>query len=573
MEQNNNDKNQLLKTGVKAVMQHALIPVKTAIWSGILTILPYLLAGILIFIVIFCVYMGGLEQIDEIYSTAGDLGERMANAVSLHGFKTNEDLEKDEEGKFFKMLELYTSVFSFDNYDVSLLSQTLLYEGSNEERIYLTESNSSNLDDVSLENPGSAVWGFVKNIFTNYQRGFLTSYAGQSQYLKANKNMLSNAVALKKCKLLTITNDERLQCYKGYLTAEYNIYADGQIDLGLLETDVEPGYLILDNNIFVAGYAILNDGFTINDVYYENMSSFINNLSLFSNNVIIRSFNLFIENMKYSIMIALFGDIADVTDLHFYYDGYIVKNLKEEYKVTRNDGYDDDSNTIDEMQAFFDKDIILEERKNRRKTSNDILELVETYFDLTYGYNDETKRASFMPVKGSGSYATGISTEPIPDEDLKEFSSPTTSACSLTSCFGIYGGNWGCDPHKGVDVDASGGIYSICDGTVTLTGMYNDKSASAIEVKCNINGKTYNVRYLHMPLTDVNKWNPGDYVPAGTYLGQQGAVGEGVSGAHLHLDISVGGHYVNPEALVSTCGTSLNCESARNYCGPSSYYN
>ena len=37
------------------------------------------------------------------------------------------------------------------------------------------------------------------------------------------------------------------------------------------------------------------------------------------------------------------------------------------------------------------KDIILEERKNRRKTSNDILELVETYFDLTYGYNDETE--------------------------------------------------------------------------------------------------------------------------------------------------------------------------------------
>lgn len=591
MEQNNNEK-EMLKTGAKLALKAASAPVKTMIWTTILTVLPYLFIGLLLFIVIFCVYFGTLEQVDEIYSGAQSVGERMGNVVSLYGFKTAEELEEDEENKFFKTLQMYKDIFDFSTEDISLLTQTLLYEGSNEEKIYLSEIKKDDgfelFDDEG--NFKGKFWTIVKNIITSFQRGFSTSFDGASQFLKANKNLLVPATALRKCKNLANENSKATeQCFRGYLVAEYNTVTDWEIDCNYgknllfcdkpIDKDVEPGFLVLPNNIVGEVIAEGNQVFNI-------MNTF---LKLFSKVTIQWGIGQkvatwvadFTKNMREALNLFIFGQLADEEDTHFYYDGYIVENLKEFYKLYNNVCYDDETcndandkmNIIEKIKHLmeeYDPEVIKQERQNRRKVADSIIELTETYYELTYGYS-KLEDFKFLPNQGSSSFAYGTSCAPISKDDLKYFSSPTNS-CSLNSCFGVYGGGWACTPHKGVDINAPSGIYSVCDGTVTMRGMYNDGSASAVEVQCNINGNVYTVRYLHMPMSSVNKWNVGDKVPIGTYIGEQGAVGNGVTGAHLHLDISLNGSYVNPEALVSNCSFNNNCESARNSCQSQGQY-
>lgn len=423
--ENNNEKGQMVKDSAKLALKAATAPIKTMIWGAVATILPYILVGLFIFIVIFCVYFGTLEQIDQIIDDSEDWGERLGHAVSLYGFKTTEEVEKTEEGKYFFMLKLYQKVFKFDNYEISLINKTLLYEGSSEERIYLSEvpsdydeenpndydtNRNGNTDIMQDNDEGSgsstkigSFWEFIKTIITNFQRGFSTSYAGASQYLKANKNMLINATALRKCKNLTSNNREKVeQCYKGYLIAEYNIVTDYFVDCKYgkvlfcdidkaLETDVEPGFLVLPNNIIGETAGITNEILDIRNDITEILTKF----SLAGG--VIKRFNDFEETMRDTLTLFIFGTLAGEDAIHFYYDGYIVNNLKEEYKVYNNICYDNETcneagdSKISLLEKFerlvmaYNQDTIIQERKNRRETADMIKDLTETYFDLTYG--------------------------------------------------------------------------------------------------------------------------------------------------------------------------------------------
>ena len=633
MEENKENAKQLAKLGAKAWLKAVTAPVTAAISSALLAILPYILIGVVIIILCLGFYYAASEQIDQVMTTSGELGERMGNAISLHGFRTNEEVEHDEQYKFMFMLTLYKKIFKFSDSDLTLLNQTLLFEGSNEERIYLSENTTKEVeDDVDLENPLSVVWSFIKNISTNYQRGFLTAYAGQSQYLKANKNMFVNAIALKKCKSLTENyssgssinlSNALTQCYEGYLVAEYNYYKDWLIDQGddSVETGIKEGYLVLaapfaelaEKYDFGVATSLAN-GFghflgMQQDIlaFRNNMMRMLGGFSLA--NTMVNKFSEFQANFSDALNIVFFGELATEETKHFYYDGYITQNLKEEYKVSRNDFYDEydvcgdslncptyndyvnsadlslfaeyDSSIGDYIAGFFDPNVINEETKNREETAELIIDEVYYYYELSRGKTGNRDQDEWLPSTGGGGTAVGTSCSPISKDDLPYFSSPTgNSGCSLTSCFGVYAGGWGCDAHKGIDVNAWGGIYSVCDGVVTWAGMYNDGSASAVEVDCNINGKTYKVRYLHMPMSDVNKWvarindeNPdNDKISSQDYIGQQGAVGNGVSGAHLHLDVSVGGTYVNPESLVGNCSFNHDCGYWRSYCESNNQY-
>lgn len=399
--ENNNEKGQMVKDSAKLALKAATAPIKTMIWGAVATILPYILVGLFIFIVIFCVYFGTLEQIDQIIDDSEDWGERLGHAVSLYGFKTTEEVEKTEEAKYFSMLKLYQKVFKFDNYEISLINKTLLYEGSSEERIYLSEKNSGyiylrqNGEEISFPR-------FIKDLLTNFQRGFTTSYAGQSQYLKANKNMLVNAAALKKCKVKTggeMKKEE--QCYKGYLIADYNMVTDYYIDCyygkalfcdmdKAIESDVEPGFLILPNNIIGHTVGITNE---IADIRNDIIAAFskFTIAGAITQEVLKKE-----EIIRDALSLFVFGTLAGENDIHFYYDGYIVNNLKEEYKVFNNLEYDLDYDLSeleeDKKNGFlswlfekYDKDTIIQERKNRRETADMIKDLTETYFDLTYG--------------------------------------------------------------------------------------------------------------------------------------------------------------------------------------------
>ncbi len=406
MEQDNNGK-ELVKLGAKAMLKVATAPLRTLIMTAIGTILPYILIVAVIFIVILCVYFGTLEQIDEVLDGSTDWGERMGNAVSLYGFKTNQELEKDEEGKYFEMLDLYKRLFGFSNHELSIINQTLLYEGSNEERIYLSESPEGGLDNSKIsidimDDDGNIIdnmtfWSFIKNIFTNYQRGFFSTYGGQSQYVEANKNLLVNAAALKKCSLLTSKDSAgEEQCYKGYLVAEYNIITDYFINcyyngIGPLcfmaeaiKTDVEPGFLVLPNNILGETVGNVNEILDLMSAIYNYFDKF----TVFGG--IHEKFDDFIANANIRDALTLFvlGTLATESSHHFYYDGYIVNNLKEHYKLSKEEEYDNENINkfgFEGLIKFYDKERIEKERKNRRKTAVDIMNMVGSYFELTYG--------------------------------------------------------------------------------------------------------------------------------------------------------------------------------------------
>ncbi len=357
MEQNDNGK-ELAKLGAKTMLKAATAPIKTAIITAIGTILPYILIGAVIFIVILCVYFGTLEQIDEILDDSTKWGERIGNAISLYGFKTNQDLEKDEEGKFFDMLDLYKKVFKFDNYELSIINETLLYEGSEEERVYLDEKPEKDDDNyaskiiIDITGGKFTLLSFIKNIATNYQRGFFSTYGGQSQYVEANKNMLVNAAALKRCALLTKNNKEtEEQCYRGYLIAEYNIVTDFLIDCSpsmspllcvedkKIDTDVEPGFLVLPNNVIGQTVGTVNE---VLDVA-SSITNYFSQFTVFAG--IYQRFTDFLDNVRDALTLFILGRLADTSTKHFYYDGYIVNNLKETYKVYNNaNEYDNNDN-------------------------------------------------------------------------------------------------------------------------------------------------------------------------------------------------------------------------------------
>lgn len=415
MEQNNNEK-EMLKTGAKLALKAASAPVKTMIWTTILTVLPYLFIGLLLFIVIFCVYFGTLEQVDEIYSGAQSVGERMGNVVSLYGFKTAEELEEDEENKFFKTLQMYKDIFDFSTEDISLLTQTLLYEGSNEEKIYLSEIKKDDGFDV-FDDEGNfkgKFWTIVKNIITSFQRGFSTSFDGASQFLKANKNLLVPATALRKCKNLANENSKATeQCFRGYLVAEYNTVTDWEIDCNYgknqlfcykpIDKDVELGFLVLPNNIVGKVIAEGNQVFNIMNTFLKLFSKVTLRWTI--QEKLAEEVLEFTKNMKEALNLFIFGQLADEEDTHFYYDGYIVENLKEFYKLYNNVCYDDETcndandkmNIIEKIKHLmeeYDPEVIKQERQNRRKVADSIIELTYTYYELTYGYSKIEKQFS-----------------------------------------------------------------------------------------------------------------------------------------------------------------------------------
>lgn len=580
-----NENNDLVKQTSKIALNAALSPIKKSILLSLLSILPYLIGAFLI-IILFCgIYMSIDEQIDQVANGAGDFGNKVGNAVQLYGFKTETEVEQNEEHRFYNTLNIYKSFYELTDYDTVLIANTLLFEGMYDDKLEFTELTDQNEtefpnlseDDDSLP---KKFLNIVDYIYKSFFNGFSSSYMGSSQYKKANKSLSEPVITLYKCHKLTgfigITNEDVKQCYRGYLVAEYDYEIDKAIEDGTLEPEVKKGYLIFDDFITLSGLNtdLTNTNAGFNQFFkniFDKLSDFFGNsidYALFRINPVswiigkfymsqLKKFENFIDRVETAISILIYGKLAEEpnnkpiwNNKHFFYNGYIVRFLKEYYKVSKGS----------------ERNIYLE-RENKLKIANLIIETTDAYMDM----DENTKNNN--PSKGDSGYATGSSCKPISSKDLESFSSPTNGvSCSVNSCFGVYAGKWACTAHKGVDVNASSGIYSVCDGVVTFAGMYNNGSASAIETDCNINGKVYHVRYLHMPLDDVYRFKVGDAISSGQRLGNQGAVGNGVTGAHLHLDVSLNGVYVNPESIVSGCSFSYDCEGTRNSCQSTGQY-
>lgn len=612
------------KEGAKKLLSLASSPIKKYILAGVLSALPYVVIIVFGLVIIIAVFFGVSEQLDSIYETSGNIseniGERIGNAITLQGFKTNEEVNADEEVDYYKRLRFLETTMSLTNYDITLINNTVLYETNAEDRINLSNNdtfsssaqqffeNINNIKDldtgngitdffVKLVGIGGSIkqfaGSFFENIATRYAIGFVNSIAGSTQYEKANKSLFAVASAIQKCKDLTIdqgtekdgTNmivnmsDDFKTCYTGFLIAENSTIIDELAEKKDLSF-VNPGELIFTNDkIKVEALNIMLDSI-FGDLFLPI-------------NTLIRDK----ATIKFSISLSSLGCLSEKDDTCTSkvagYNGYIYNNLQEYYKydVSQGDNVENDVNyalnddKITSINNLNDQDLekLIEryknEDKNKRAIASDIFERTDGYLDATYGQVEAVKNANYKPSKGETGYAVGTSCSSISNEDLVGFSNPTNS-CQVNSCFGVYAGGMSCTSHKGVDVNAPTGVYSVCTGKVASARMYNDNSASAIEVDCEINGKVYRVRYLHMPMSDVNKFNVGDTIHLGDYMGQQGNEGWYTDengnyrrvGTHLHLDVSLNGSYVNAEALVKNCTFTYKCEEARNSCGSSGQY-
>ncbi len=108
-----------------------------------------------------------------------------------------------------------------------------------------------------------------------------------------------------------------------------------------------------------------------------------------------------------------------------------------------------------------------------------------------------------------------------------------------------FGPRWG-SFHRGVDIPVSTGteIYSIFDGTVTLSGWYGTGGLAVI-VTHDLDGDgtvDYTSRYYHMsqPIAKV-----GEKVTGGQLIGYSGNTGNS-TGPHLHFGLETPSGYIDP---------------------------
>lgn len=397
-----------LKEGAKTVANIATKKASSAILKyigvALLPILPYVIGVILIIVVFTAMYFGLAEQADEILTGTGELAERVANAISGYGFKNEEEVEIQEEDRFYKQAYLYQKLFKLSDYEIVLIQQTLLYEANNEDRIYFTDNSDSVDDDSKFNLDDSAsiigtITNFIKAYNLSYVQGFTNAFMSSSKFKKKNKIMHEAVAAVIKCKLKTGEGggqDRFTACYKGYLNADYDAFIDTLVRFGEVSYNIEKDYLILDNGliwkllfgdlevqmIFDDMVSALNQ--KINEIS-ESISGFIPTFGIW--NAFYQSTSDHIRSLKRIANILIRGTLAKGNGAeHYFYDGYIATHLKEFYKSEYDEGIDNvkmyfsGQITKDELIEKIEKEIELKER-----ISQDIIDYVNTYYTLEYG--------------------------------------------------------------------------------------------------------------------------------------------------------------------------------------------
>lgn len=397
-----------LKEGAKAAANLAAKKASSAILKyigvALLPILPYIIGVILIIVVFTVMYFGIAEQANEILTGTGKLAERVANAISGYGFKNEEQVEIQEEDRFYKQASLYQKLFSLSDYEIILVQQTLLYEANNEDRIYFTDNADSVDEDskFSLDDSSSVIGtivNFIKAYNISYVQGFTNAFMSSSKFKKKNKIMHEPIAAVIKCKLETGEQggeDRFTACYKGYLNADYDVVIDAFVEFGEISYNIKKDYLILDNGLIwkiLLGdleisktledlISILNQ--KINEIS-ESISGFIPDFGIW--NAFYQSASDHMRSIKRIANILIRGTLAKGTDdEHYFYDGYIATHLKEFYKSEYDEG-------LDNVKMYFSGEISKEELiekiekeiELKEMISQDIIDYVNTYYILEYG--------------------------------------------------------------------------------------------------------------------------------------------------------------------------------------------
>ncbi len=393
----------------KDLTSFGLAQLKKHILLAALPILPYIILILVIIIAVVILSFAFLQQANDVISTSGDLGERVGNAFTLYGFRTEAEVEANEEVRFYKRIDSYKKVFTnLTVYDWLLAMETLLYEGNYEEKMYLASAN-----DVSDIGIGDVVSGdykasdFFKDIGISFSQGMTNSFLGNSKYKKANKNLFEVVVVMSKCHSLTdkgVITAEYRKCYEGYLLAEFNMDYDIAIEKGLVEPEVENGHL-------VSGLPDVTDlSIDPNQSLLSNAAGFVNQINRISTSLVSglipgSIFQTAFDRLKYCLNLFINGRVAgdsspksikefftQLNTEHYFYNGYIVKYLKEYYKI---------DNVLKDGNVDVDK--LLLERKNKKEVANEIFETLFQY--CKYGDNvcDIEGLANGTAVAASGS--------------------------------------------------------------------------------------------------------------------------------------------------------------------------
>lgn len=397
-----------LKEGAKTAANLAAKKASSAILKyvgvALLPILPYIIGVILIIVVFTVMYFGIAEQANEILTGTEELTERVANAISGYGFRNEEQVEIQEENRFYKQASLYQKLFKLSDYEIILVQQTLLYEANNEDRIYFTD-NSDSVDenkDFELDDYDSVIGtitGFIKAYNISYVQGFTNAFMSSSKFKKKNKIMHEPIAAVIKCKLETgeVGGQDRFSnCYKGYLNADYDVIIDALVRFGYLSYNIKKDYLTLDNSWI---YDLLFGPSEIPALFEELVKKFNSLIDTLSRqvskyiptfgvwNAFYQSWSDHNASLRKIANILIRGTLAEGTsDEHYFYEGYIASHLKEFYKSEYDEG-------IDYVKLYFDGEITKEELVKKAEKeialkemiSQDIIDYVNTYYTLEYG--------------------------------------------------------------------------------------------------------------------------------------------------------------------------------------------
>jgi murein DD-endopeptidase MepM/ murein hydrolase activator NlpD len=112
--------------------------------------------------------------------------------------------------------------------------------------------------------------------------------------------------------------------------------------------------------------------------------------------------------------------------------------------------------------------------------------------------------------------------------------------------YGGYTGNF----HSGLDFDPGYGtpIQAIADGIVSEVS--SSLCGTAVVIDHNVNGEKFQSEYCHM-VSGSPTVTAGQTITAGTIIGNVGATGM-ATGAHLHLEIHIGGNAVDPYVFLQS---------------------
>lgn len=508
---------------VKKTVSVASSPVKKYIIMGILSILPYIAAVVFALLVIVIIKMAVFEQIDEVYDKSGklaeDIGNRIANAITLHGFKTNEERDADEEADYYKRLKILEEMYKLSNYDISLLNSTVLYEANSEDLISISYSDDflnkkaqkefgtssgnggSNLSDagsINLEKPEitslndlfnsialaqdvykSFLKTFFKNIGTKFSIGFVNGITMASQYEKANKSVFPVATAIKKCKDLTkdsgikknnmVVNmtDEFKSCYTGYLIAEnnddiYYLYFLPWVDQTKSSVSfVKSGEFKLFDSVAITESDIFKSMFnTIKyNIYYTMLGA--DSSSEMANQIFVNGCLMGKNDLTDTCNVPISG-----------FNGYIVNNLQEFYKYNRDYG--------DNVKNFYINDMIGLKDFSSIEIANFIAKYNLFYANRANNYEELVKRYT-VEDKNKRAIASDI----IETTDAYfELTYGQVEARSRKNNSTVIAGN---EVNAGVIIDSDGNSISFDDYVLlNVLASYSDEIEEIISSGNNV---------------------------------------------------------------------------------------